>query len=126
MGFFRMTTRRWMIAAAVAGAACWAYRFRERQRICRGAIEYHAVAAAIDLVEAESPQPKVVCGMYVLSLTGDERRRFLASLASPAKLRARYLGEAAFHTRVKQKFERAAWRVWEALPDDSADPPQSR
>ncbi len=67
MRLFQMTARRWMIAAAVAGVACWAHRFRDRQRICREAIEYHAIAPAIDLAAAESPQPKLVCGMYVLS-----------------------------------------------------------
>jgi hypothetical protein len=111
MRFARMTTRRWKIAAAVVGAAVWTYRLRERQSICREAIEFHAQSEEADLSIADSPS-NAVCGTFLLSSTTAERRRFLRLLPTPAQHRARCIRDAAYHARVRQKFERAAW--WKA------------
>jgi len=55
-------------------------------------------------------------------MTSDDKRRFLESLPTVAEYRAIRLRNAAYHARVQQKFERAARRLWEALPDDPLDP----
>ena len=121
--FTRMTTRRWMIAVAVVGAALSAYRLRDRQRICRAAIYFHARSEECDLSDADSPPVYGICGMALASMTPEENRRRIEALPSRAEYRVGCLRKAAYHARVRQAFERAAWRIWEPLPDDPPDPP---
>jgi hypothetical protein len=58
------------------------------------------------------------------SMTPEEKRRILESLPTDAEYRASCLRDADYHARVRQKLERAAWRLWEPLPDDPLDPPE--
>jgi hypothetical protein len=119
----RMTTRRWMVAVAVVAAACCTYRLWARQRICRSAIYFHAWSEKADLADAALPPVYRICGMVLLGRTPEEKRRHNESLPSRAEYRAGRLRDAAYHHRVRRKFERAAWRPWEPLPDDPPDPP---
>ena len=57
-------------------------------------------------------------------MTAEEKRRFFESLPSDAEYRASSLRNAGYHARVKQKLERATWRLWETLPGDPLDPPK--
>jgi hypothetical protein len=51
-----------------------------------------------------------------------EELRRRESLPTPAEHRAECLRKAAYHVRVRQEFERAYRRLWEALPDDPREP----
>jgi hypothetical protein len=120
----RMTTRRWMIAVAVVGTAFCAYRLLERQRACSEAIDFHAALEESALFAADSPREVYIgCGTAWNSMTSEAKRRFFEWLPTDAEYRTGCLRDAAYHARAKQNLERAAWRVWESLPDDPLDPP---
>jgi hypothetical protein len=119
----QMTTRRWMVAVTVVAFAFWTHRLRERQRICRAAVYFNSWSEECDLSDAASPPQFSICGMALNSMTPEEKRRHRESLPSRAEYRAGCLRNAAYHACVRQKFQRAAWRIWEALPDDAPDPP---
>ena len=91
----RMTIRRWMIAAAVVGAALCVYRLRERQRICGEAIYFHAAMEECDLSAADSLREGFgVCETAWNSMTSEDKRRFLQSLPTDAEYRASCLRDA--------------------------------
>jgi hypothetical protein len=125
MRLSRMTTRRWIIAVAVVGAALYAYRLRERQRTCRATNYFHARSEELDIEAADLPPSYGVCGMELMGKTLEEKRRILGPKPSRAEYRAKCLQNAAYHARVRRKFERAAWRPWNPLPEDPPDPPGS-
>ncbi len=121
----RMTTRRWMVMVVAVGAAFWAYRVRERLQACNEAIDFHTELEQMALSEAASPSVmSIQCGTTWNSMTKEERLRFLEFCRNDPEYRSSRLREAAYHARAKQKLTRAAWRLWEALPDDPLDPPE--
>src|SRR5262249_43236583 len=100
----RMTTRRWMVAVAVLGAAFCAYRLLERQRACGEAIYFHGVLEESDLFAADSPREVYIgCETAWNSMTAEAKRRFFELLPTDAEYRASCLRNAAYHARVKQK-----------------------
>jgi len=116
-----------MIVVAVVGTAFWTYRLRERQRICSEVIDIHAALQESALLAADSPRKAYLeCGTAWNSMTPEDKRRFLGSLPTDAEYRAICLRDAAYHARAKQRLERAAWLLWESLPDDPLDPPELR
>jgi hypothetical protein len=83
----------------------WAYRVRERQRICSEAIDLHAALQEYALSAADSPREVFVpCGTAWNSMTPEDKRRFFESLPSDAEYRAGYRRDATYHAHVKQKF----------------------
>jgi hypothetical protein len=120
----RMTIRRWMVAVAVVGTMIAAVRVRERSRRCRAVVRFHAEEGQYELAVADLPPVFSVCGADWASRTSEEKRRERESRPSPAEVRASCLCRAEYHFRLKEKFERAAWRPWEFLPDDPPDPPE--
>jgi hypothetical protein len=86
-------------------------------------IYFHAWSEEADLADAALPPSYGICGMELLGMTPEEKRRHRESLPLRAEYRAGHLRDAAYHDRVRRKFERAAWRPWEPLPDDPRDPP---
>jgi hypothetical protein len=112
-----------MVAVTVVGMAVRAYWFWERQRICRATIYFHSRSEDCDSSDADSPPQSGICGMMLDSMALEVKRHHSESLPSRAEYRAGCLRNAAYHARVKQKFQQAARRIWEALPDDQPDPP---
>ena len=86
---------------------------------------FHADEGRYELAVANSPPVYYVrCSIELELRTPEERRRELESRPSRAEYRAFHLNDAEYHLRLKEKFERAAWRPWESFPDDPPYPPE--
>jgi hypothetical protein len=121
----RMTTRLWMVAVAVIGTLLWGSMMaQERSRRCQAAIRFHFRAAQFEVLSAGSLPAAgdgLRCGSaweYEMSPEGIRHRQEFN-----AGWRAYCLRRAVYHIHAKEKFERAEWRVWEALPNVPSDPP---
>ena len=114
----RMTIRRWIVVVASAASLLWAQRAREHWRLCQWRAYQHADAEECELWGADPDFKEYVCGMATQNPESNEARRLR---------RVRHLVlamyAASYHAYVKRKFERAAWRPWEAVPRDPYDPP---
>ena len=123
MPFPKMTTRRWMIAVAVAAGSVGAtITVRRALRYDRCAA-FHAAKERISLKHAENPRAGLnLCeaGWGVPALESDP----CIGHPLPPRLWSAtdHLADAAFHRIMKRRYERAARRPWLPVPPDPPDP----
>jgi hypothetical protein len=115
----RMTIRRWIVVVAVAALLLWGERARNHWRRCQWMAYQHADEEECELRVGADPEFKeYCCGMATPNPESNEVRRLRR-----ARYRVLAMRAASYHAYVKRKFERAAWRPWEAIPRDPYDPP---
>jgi hypothetical protein len=117
----RMTTRRWLVVVAVAAAVFYGERAREHWRLCELRADQHAGEEKYERFRARPDYPDFVCGIVTPESEAEEQqaREVRSAIRHDAALE-----RAAYHSQLKKKFERAAWRPWEPVPPDAFDPPE--
>jgi hypothetical protein len=111
----RMTTRRWIIAAAVTAFVTWGEQSRRRWVLYRSRYECFRYAEAT--YRDCDDEVLAYCGM---SPPNEESRRAWA--AGKQARRDESLRVAEYYARKKRKWARAMLRPWEVAPDDPPAP----
>jgi hypothetical protein len=115
----RMTIRRWMVLVSFVGILFWSGRIYEHWRRCEWKAYQHADEARFEFYCASPDYKDGVCGMAAHSAESDEEGALRRTRRRASALRA-----AGYHLHLKRKFERAAWRPWEAFPRNPFDLPE--
>ena len=123
MSFPRMTTRRWMIAVAVAGTAFAAARTVYQYNVCLGLAVTHA-SQELD-ARAEAQYKLREADYHNASAKTVPGRRGYDEMDRASILRlqaADLMREANTHAWLKTKYERAARHPWLPVPPDPPPP----